>query len=142
MKVYVASSWRNLHQPAVVTVLRQAGHEVYDFRDSDGFHWSDLDQDWKTWSPERFRAVLRQHPVARRGFERDMDALRWCDACVLVQPCGRSAHLELGWAVGQGKRTAILLRDGEPELMYRMVDHLATSLGTLALWLAGTEVPS
>ena len=30
---------------------------------------------------------------------------RWDDTFVLVLPCGRSAHLELGWAVGQGKRT-------------------------------------
>ena len=32
MKIYVASSWRNAQQPAVVARLREAGHEVYDFR--------------------------------------------------------------------------------------------------------------
>ncbi len=32
MKLYVASSWRNKEQPVVVEMLRQAGHEVYDFR--------------------------------------------------------------------------------------------------------------
>ena len=26
-----------------------------------------------------------------------------CDACVLVLPCGRSAHLEAGWCCGKGK---------------------------------------
>lgn len=29
MKIYVASSWRNLAQPGVVTMLRKTGHEVY-----------------------------------------------------------------------------------------------------------------
>ena len=35
-KIYVASSWRNPHQPAIVEELRVAGHEVYDFRNPPG----------------------------------------------------------------------------------------------------------
>ena len=31
-RIYVASSWRNVYYPEVVTRLREAGHEVYDFR--------------------------------------------------------------------------------------------------------------
>ena len=31
-KIYVASSWRNVFYPDVVQRLRDAGHEVYDFR--------------------------------------------------------------------------------------------------------------
>lgn len=33
MRIYVASSWRNTHQPEVVAKLRELGHEVYDFRE-------------------------------------------------------------------------------------------------------------
>jgi hypothetical protein len=34
--------------------------------------------------------------------------------------------LELGWFVGQGRKTAVLLDDPcTPELMYRMVDFIA-----------------
>lgn len=48
MRIYVASSWRNKIQPSVVVALREAGHEVYDFRNpregDTGFHWSDIDQ--------------------------------------------------------------------------------------------------
>lgn len=111
MNVYVASSWRNVWQPAVVRLLRSHGYEVYDFknpRPSDhGFHWSEIDEDWKDWSPEQYRKALK-HPVAEAGFKSDMDALRACGAAILVLPCGNSAHLELGWAAGNGKRTAIL----------------------------------
>lgn len=32
MHIYVASSWRNTYYPEVVQALRDAGHEVYDFR--------------------------------------------------------------------------------------------------------------
>ncbi len=138
MKIYVASSWRNNYQPAVVELLRAAGYEVYDFRHpadgNDGFHWSEIDPAWKGWTPERFRECL-EHPVARKGFAYDMEALMACDACVLVMPCGRSAHLELGWAVGAGKKTCVLLEDGEPELMYRMVDKLALDGGEVVDWL-------
>jgi hypothetical protein len=42
----------------------------------------------------------------------------------------------MGWAVGHGKQTAILLDETfEPELMYRMVDHISTSLLDLLGWL-------
>lgn len=115
MKIYVASSWRNPWQIGVVRLLRGRGHDVYDFRqpapEENGFHWSEIDGGWKTWNPRTYREALK-HPVAEHGFKRDMDALRSCDACVLVLPCGNSAHLELGWAVGAGKRTAVLFPHG------------------------------
>jgi hypothetical protein len=108
--IYVASSWRNPWQPAVVHLLRGWGFAVYDFRNpkpgDHGFHWRGIDPDWRDWSPERYRHGLT-HPIAEAGFKLDMDALRASDACVLVQPCGTSAHLELGWAAGAGKRTAV-----------------------------------
>lgn len=118
-------------QPSVVAAIKAEGHEVYDFRQpvpgDNGFHWSEIDPDWKTWGPEEFAEHIND-PIAWDGFGKDMAALNWCDACVLVMPCGRSAHLELGHAVGAGKRTIILLSDGEPELMYRMADLLAVTL--------------
>jgi hypothetical protein len=131
MKVYVASSWRNQRFDSVVKTVIEAGHAVYDFKhpspEYDGFHWSRIDPNWKEWSPEQFRAALG-HKIARNGFEMDMNALRWCDTCFLVMPCGRSAHLELGWAAGAGKQTIILLEDGEPELMYGMSHYLCIDM--------------
>ncbi len=117
MKLYVASSWRNPWQQSVVQVARKYGHEVYDFRHpkdgDDGFHWSEIDQGWQNWDAQRYRKAL-EDPIAVQGFSRDKGAMEWCDACVLVQPCGNSAHLELGWCVGQRKKTAVLLPFGLP----------------------------
>lgn len=139
MKVYVASSWRNPHQQFVVEALRDAGHEVYDFRNpphgGGGFAWSDIDTDWQEWSPGEYRDCL-DHERAEAGFKSDMDALRWCDACVYVLPCGRSASLELGWACGAGKTTVVLLADAEPELMVKMADHICLDLGEVVEALA------
>lgn len=146
MRIYVASSWRNPHQPIVVTTLLLAGHQVYDFRNprpgDHGFAWSSIDPDWLRWSPERFRECL-DHPVAQAGFANDMDALRSCDACVLVLPCGRSAHLELGWAAGAGKRTVVLFTGpDEPELMYRMLHKVCVNLDEVLAALEEVPLPA
>jgi len=121
-RIYVASSWRNQMQGAIVILLRTAGFEVYDFKADDGFGWSEIDPNWKNWTNEDYIKAL-DHPRALSGYARDFDAMKWADTFVLVQPCGRSAHLELGWACGSGKRTAILLgSEIEPELMAKMAD--------------------
>jgi len=126
-KIYVASSWRNEIQPEVVQALRNAGHEVYDFRNpkegDNGFHWSEIDPDWQGWTPEKYRDCLN-HPVAESDFKSDFDAMEWADVFVGVQPFGRSASLEMGWAAGNGKTTILLLENGEPELMVKMLDHI------------------
>ncbi len=131
-RIYVASSWRNPLQSEVVSALSSDGHQVYDFRNPSpsrrGFSWSEIDPNWKHWSAAGYRAAL-DHPIAKAGFASDFNAMKWADVFVLVLPCGRSAHLELGWAAGQGKQTMILTRDGEePELMAKMCDHICTSL--------------
>jgi nucleoside 2-deoxyribosyltransferase len=131
LKVYVASSWRNELQQTVVGTLRVIA-SVYDYRaphgpGSSGFGWREIDPDWKNWTPERYLEGLK-HPTAEEGFRNDMDALRECDVCVLVMPCGRSAHIEAGWAKGAGKTLIILVNQAEPELMYKMADHIVTSL--------------
>jgi hypothetical protein len=96
MKIYVASSWKNPWQTSVVAILREIGHEVYDFRASPKFLWSDITDDM---SPEKYRKNLN-HEKAHDAFSHDMAGLTGCDACVMVWPCGSSAHLELGYAVG------------------------------------------
>lgn len=150
--VYVASSWRNPMQPAVVAALRAAGIDCYDFRNPEGgtgFSWrevrpdhvgpiqrTEVRQKGADWEPVDHYLQMVQHPRAIDGFAADFGAMQRADTFVLVLPCGKSAHLELGWAVGAGKRTAILLEDPvEPELMYRMVDYLAPSLFDLLGWL-------
>lgn len=138
MKIYVASSWRNNIQPIVVEALRKIGHEVYDFKNPEpgnhGFHWSDIDVNWKTWTPEEFKEALK-HRIAVDGFNRDMMALIDCDVCVMVMPCGRSAHLEAGYALGAGKPLIIMLSDGEPELMYNMTSHICVDIKGIKMHL-------
>lgn len=152
--VYVASSWRCHMQQAVVMTLQAAGIPCYDFRNPEGgtgFSWSQVKtpdgpesiryphlvkakgSDWES-KDEYLRMIA--HPRAQVGFEADFAAMQKADTFIMVLPCGKSAHLELGWAVGEKKRTAILLENPiEPELMYKMVDHLSPNMMDLLAWL-------
>lgn len=141
-KIYVASSWRNVFQPSIVSHLRDAGHEVYDFRhptnNDNGFGWSEIDPNWRNWTPTEFRNALDSVPAVR-GFDFDSQALDWCDTCILVLPCGRSAHLELGYACGAQKRTAVYMPvPEEPELMYKMLDRVLVSVYELLAFANNT----
>lgn len=134
-KIYLASSWRNAEQPRLVATLRDVGHEVYDFRNppnaSLGFSWREVDPAWESWSAAVYREKLKT-PRAQEGFNSDFDGMKWADTGVLLLPCGRSAHLELGWMAGAGKTTIILTRDGEePELMALLADQICVSVDEL-----------
>ena len=133
-KIYVASSWRNERQPEVVALLRECGHEVYDFRNpkegDKGFHWSEIDPNWKNWTPEEYIEAL-DHPIAEAGYKSDFDAMLWAEVFVGVMPFGRSASLEMGWAAGQNRPTYLLLSDGEPELMVKMLYDIIPDMDTL-----------
>ena len=131
-RIYLASSWRNHNQPMMVDLLRRAGHEVYDFRNPPngipGFSWSEIDQKWQDWNAEEYRRHLTTHPIAARGYVSDLRGMEWADTCVLLLPCGRSAHLEAGWFCGRGKRCLILTQDGEePELMALLATDICIS---------------
>lgn len=140
MKIYVASSWRNELQPAVVAELENNGHEVYDFRHpkegDNGFAWSDIDPNWQDWTPEEYKNAMN-HPLAVSGFKSDFDAMKWADCCVMVLPCGRSANTEAGWMKGAGKKVIVFqAMKQEPELMYKIYDDIATSFEELSSAIA------
>ena len=135
MKIYVASSWRNKYFPNVVAALRNAGHDVYDFRNpptgDEGFKWSSVGVDWLDWTPQEYREHLL-HPRAEKQFANDIEAMTSCDACVLLLPCGRSAHTEAGWFAGKGKPVYVLIPERqEPELMYKLFNGICCSLEEL-----------
>lgn len=130
MKIYLASSWKNEEQQRVLAVLRGAGHDVYDFRNPSpgdtGFQWRQVGLQ-RPASVADFRAALL-HDRAVEAFNADAGALAQADCCVLLNPSGRSAHLEAGWAAGSGRGLIVYTHDGqEPELMYRWAAHIVST---------------
>ena len=142
MKIYLATSWRNIYHAAVLDELRHAGHQVYDFKNPGpgvtGFAWQQCDPDLATHlTVERLRRVLA-HPIAVAGFGHDYRAMMEADACVLLLPSGMSAHLEAGWMGGLGKFVAICAPEiREPELMYKCFDDDA---GNTPIFSTAAEV--
>jgi hypothetical protein len=125
MKLYLASSWSNERYAAAVVMLRQNGHEVHDFREeAAGFNWTQIDTRWTSWNAKQFRTAL-DHPIVREAFEQDHKAMRRAEACVLLLPCGRSAHIEAGWFAGAAKPVIAWL-DGydRPEVMYSLCNAI------------------
>ena len=145
IRIYLASSWRNNYQSGYVSYLRGLGCEVYDFKNprpgDTGFSWAEIDENWEAWTVEEWRESLTA-PVAEAGYKSDYAAMEWCDAMVLLLPSGRSAHLELGWAVGAGKKTCYVApeKTTEPELMVKMCDYIATSQWELGRWIMSLSV--
>ena len=69
---------------------------------------------------------------AERQFRADLEALEWADTCVLVLPCGRSAHTEAGWMAGAGKKVIVYIPEmQEPELMYKLFDAVTGEIDDL-----------
>lgn len=139
-KIYVASSWRNEFYEDVVSSLRAAGHDVYDFRNppsgDEGFKWSCVAEDYMDWKPQEYRKQL-MHPKAVRQFGNDIRAMESCDVCVLVLPCGRSAHTEAGWFAGRGREVyAYIPVRQEPELMYKLFTGVCCTMDELLEALA------
>ena len=88
--------------------------------------WSDDLQDWKMFS--KLDKCALQPNYAKEFAE----ALKWADTCVLVLPCGRSAHTEAGWMAGARKRVIAYIPEMvEPELMYKLFDQVVGNLDDL-----------
>ena len=133
MKIYLASSWKN--KDAVLKmakVLRDYGHEVDAFCDETArvsFNWSELLETMDLEGidiTEQDATTMLDHWRVQDAFTEDKQWLDWADAVIMLMPCGRSAHLEAGYAVGSGKKLYIVggFEKGEFEVMYGFADGL------------------
>lgn len=124
MKIYIASSWKNYQIVRQLSGLLQAeGHEVYDFTDEKkhfAFNALDIPRFTGKSRDEIDWLEFNECRETMMAFKTDKAGLDWADAVLMVLPCGRSAHIEAGYAVGQGKPLIIYgdLPKGEFETMY------------------------
>ena len=130
-------------QPSMVKALRILGYEVYDFRNpgpgETGFQWTEIDPEWESWSVRAFAAGLKT-PVADHGFSLDLEGMDQADACILLLPCGRSAHSEAGYMAGMGKPVIVYtMSECEPELMYKLFYGVTDLLSQVVEWLQAIQ---
>lgn len=125
MKIYIASSWKNAEIVGDLSfTLRHEGHNVFDFTDPlsrpQGFdHFVFNANSLKEASTIDWVDFL-SWDESKRAFRSDKAGLDWAEVVVLVLPCGRSSHLEAGYAIGQGKKVFVFgdLPKGEFDVMY------------------------
>ncbi|MGB9903064.1 MAG: hypothetical protein ACPLQO_00160 [Desulfotomaculales bacterium] len=144
MKIYLASSWKNAEiVRAFALYLRKAGFEADDFTDpSNGryvFHWSEVGE------TDKLDAInFLQDERAQKAFQEDKKWLDWADAVVLILPAGKSAHLEAGYAKGQGKLLVIWQKSfprGEFDVMYGFADLITSDYRAVEAFLKAKEKP-
>ena len=122
--IYIIGSLRNPRIPEVANLIRAEGHEAVDDWFSPG---PDADSRWQEYEQKRGRsykeAINGLH--ASHVFAFDKYHLDRADAALLVQPAGRSAHMELGYMART--KPAFVLFEGMPErfdVMYRFATDL------------------
>lgn len=138
LKIYVASSWKNKYYPDIIRKLQKNNYNPYDFRIDNGFQWDNHnDSKWDDMTFDNFKTILENDYVIN-AFETDFTAVKEADVCILVLPCGRSAHMEAGYVKGKGGKVFVYQPKEEkfiPELMYRMFDIITDNFTEILLSL-------
>ena len=132
-KVYLMGSLRNPKLPGVGVELRAQGYDVFDDWFGAG---PEADDKWQEYEAQRGRAYADAlyGPAAENVFLFDKRNLDSSDMAVMVLPAGKSAHLELGYMLGQGKPGFIYFSEGEPErwdVMYQFATGVAFDMEQL-----------
>lgn len=132
--IYVIGSLRNPKIPTIAAELRrETWEEIFDNWYAAGPEADDYWQAYEKAKGHTFAEALASHE-AQHVFAFDQTHLLRASGVVLVLPAGKSGHLELGWALGKGKKGYILL-DGEPDrfdVMYNFADGVFTTVSELA----------
>lgn len=126
-KIYIATSWKqaSLANTAAHT-LRNEGFVVDCFCDASSgrqvFRCVDRERVYKNLDAIEF---LEECEV-QTAFDENKNWLDWADVVILILPSGRSAHLEVGYAKGCGKKLYILgdFPKGDSEVMYGFADGM------------------
>jgi len=125
--IYIIGSLKNRQVPIIANQLRKAlpDAEVFD-------SWYYCSEDADDWLRDCCKAkglgykdTLKDWG-ARHVYEFDHFHLTRATDVILIMPSGKSAHLELGWSLGQGKRGYVLF-DKEPEridIMYQFATEI------------------
>lgn len=131
-RVYVIGALKNPNVVCVANAIEKEHHEVFADWYSPG---PEADEFWRQYEHSRGRSYRDaiSGPHAKNVFEFDKKWLDWATDVVLVLPAGRSGHLELGYAIGSGKRGYVLF-EGEPErwdVMYAFAERVVFNLEEL-----------
>lgn len=131
-KVYIIGSLANPRVPEVAAELRRFEYNAFDEWYSAG---RDADRSWQEHQQSigrSYREALAS-AAAQNVFQFDKKHIDESAAVVMVGVGGRSAHLELGYAVGQRKPGFMLIEGDVPkwDVMALFATGICTSIDEL-----------
>jgi Recombination endonuclease VII len=125
--IYVVGALKNERIPDIGNRLRACGFDVMDEWFAAGER---ADISWQAYEGRRGRTYTEalRGRTATNVFLFDRVHIDMADAAILVMPAGKSGHLELGYAKGRGKYTAILLDEGHEQEKYEVMPNFADAV--------------
>ena len=121
MNFFISSPWRNKEAvKSLEAALKLSGHGVWSFLDNGA--------NLTTGAPvceevKQFGHSIvdwEDDPLIARVFDSEMQALRSCDALILLESAGRSSLTEAGIAYGLGKKVILVGPVERPEIVYHI----------------------
>lgn len=108
------------------------GFEVFADWTAPGPHADDFLRDMAKARGLNHIQTLNSH-AARHVCAFDKTHLDRSVAAVMVLPCGKSCHMELGYMIGQGKKTYVLMPEAPErvDVMYNLAGFVTDSLSRL-----------
>lgn len=113
LKIYLAGGLVNPQIVEITKLLQEAGHTPFSEWYTPG---PEADVRWRDYELSigfSYREALKR-PSAQNTFNFDKKHIDDSDVMLMILPCGKSAHMELGYMIGTGKPAHILMPE-EPE---------------------------
>lgn len=136
MNVYIVGSLRHDKIIEVTQRLVSEGYSVFSDWYAAGPEADDYWQRYEQGRGRSYREALNS-PAAQNVFNFDQYHIDEADIIVMVAPAGKSAHLELGYALGGGKAGFVLMEQ-EPErwdVMLAFADGIAYTIDELLVMM-------
>lgn len=129
MKLYLIGSLRNPKVTEIGNSLRLDGHDVFDDWMAAG---PEADDYWQKYEQSRGHTYVEalQGYAAEHVFYFDLEHLKAAEAGILIMPAGKSAFMEAGWLLGQGKKVYVLMEE-EPARYDVMLRFATGAFNTL-----------
>lgn len=125
--IYIIGSLRNNNVPVIANKLREVNKdwEIFDSWFAPGRHADDFLRDYCKGKGLTYKETLKDW-AATHIFAFDKKHISRSTDVVMVMPAGKSGHLELGWALGKGKRGYVLFNETPKrvDIMYQFATDI------------------
>ncbi len=125
MKFFITSPWRNREAVERLTnELEEQGHAVQSFLNSGAnlLTGKPIEEEMNEFSEALVN--WKENDRIAKIVSSEVEAIKACDAVILLLPGGISSHMEAGIGYGLGKRLILIGPIAKPEVLYLLFNHV------------------